>query len=240
MIVPFTCGRGHLSMPAERLIALSCHPSSTAKPFQVKALPTSTSTGSLLVVALVPSSLLQAPREPRQASATRPVASRVVDRLTKRPRTRAGPAGSARRPACRPPAPAPRRRSRAGPPRRRAASVEPIVGSGAAHVVLDLVGQLGVAGEQRVEQRRARRPSPATSAATIGGSARTTGICETPYSWRICDRLGDRLAGVGVHQVGQLAVLAAQHLADGAAGRRARRSAKPYCASHSSLKTLVR
>ena len=26
---------------------------------------------------------------------------------------------------------------------------------------------------------------PATSAATIGGSARTTGICETPYSWRI-------------------------------------------------------
>ena len=60
---------------------------------------------------------------------------------------------------------------------------------------------------------------PATSAATIGGSARTTGICETPYSCRICDRLGDGLARVGVHQVGQPAVLAAQHLADGLDGR---------------------
>ena len=27
--------------------------------------------------------------------------------------------------------------------------------------------------------------APATSAATIGGSARTTGICETPYSRRM-------------------------------------------------------
>src|SRR5688500_419926 len=72
VIVPFTSGVVTSSRPAERLMPLSSHPSSTSKPFQVKALPTSTSTGSLLVLA---SSLLQAPRAPRQASATRPVRS---------------------------------------------------------------------------------------------------------------------------------------------------------------------
>ena len=80
---------------------------------------------------------------------------------------------------------------------------------------------------------------PATSAATIGGSARTTGICETPYSCRIatasamvspgwvCTRSGSRpdlprSTSPTVWTVGSWPL------------------AKPYWPSHSSLNTLVR
>ena len=79
---------------------------------------------------------------------------------------------------------------------------------------------------------------PATSAATIGGSARTTGIWETPYSCRIatasaivspgwvCTRSGSRpdLPRSTSPTVVSVVVPVG----------------KPYCASQSSLKIFVR
>ena len=79
---------------------------------------------------------------------------------------------------------------------------------------------------------------PATSAATIGGSARTTGICETPYSWRMCTASAMVSLGWVCTRSGMPAALAAQHLADASARSVAGR--KPYWLSHSSLKTLAR
>ena len=115
-----------------------------------------------------------------------------------------------------------------------------MVGSGGRHVVLDPVGEPGGAGEQRVEQRPV-----GDRAGDLGGHDRRLGADDRHLRDGVLlqdrDRLGDGLAGVGVHQVGQPAVLAAQHLADGlASGRAAPSVGKPYCASHSSLKTLVR
>ena len=82
---------------------------------------------------------------------------------------------------------------------------------------------------------------PATSAATIGRLGADDGHLRDGVLLQDRDRLGDGLAGVGVHQVGQPAVLAAQHLADGLGAVAVGRAVgKPYCASHSSLKTLVR
>ena len=81
---------------------------------------------------------------------------------------------------------------------------------------------------------------PATSAATIGGSARTTGIWETLYSCRIATASAMVSAGWVCTRSGRRPGLAAQHLADGLVGGRRVPLAKPYCASHSSLKTLVR
>ena len=80
---------------------------------------------------------------------------------------------------------------------------------------------------------------PTTSAAITGGSARTTGICDTPYSRRIDDRLGDRLVRVGVHQRRQLAGLLPQDVADHP-HRGVGREANPYRVSQASLNTLVR
>ena len=86
----------------------------------------------------------------------------------------------------------------------RAASVEPIVGSGGGHVVLDRVGELGGAGEQRVQQGplgdRARRPRPPRSAAPRGprasGRRRTPGGCATASAMVsagcVCTRSGSR------------------------------------------------
>ena len=83
------------------------------------------------------------------------------------------------------------------------------------HVVLDAVGHLGGAGEQRVEQRALRH-----RARDLGGHDRRLGADDGHLADAVLlqdvDGLGDGLAGVGVHEVGQLAGLAAQHLADGA------------------------
>ena len=106
-------------------------------------------------------------------------------------------------------------------------------------MVLDPVGQVRVAGEERVEQRPLR-----DRAGDLGRHDRRLGADDGHLRDAVLledrDGLGDGLGGVGVHQVGQPARLAAQHLADGLLGRSRRRVAKPYCASHSSLKTLVR
>ena len=73
---------------------------------------------------------------------------------------------------------------------------------------------LARAGVQRVEQRPV-----GDRAGDLGGHDRRLGPDDGHLRDGVLlqdrDRLGDGLVGVGVHQVGQPAVLAAQHLADG-------------------------
>ena len=183
MIVPLTSGVVTSSRSTERLTPVELHPSSTAKPFQLKALPTSTSTGSVPVVGVVaaagsegwPAQARATGATPRQSRGPHEAATKVsrscrvsdADGLAVLvDQHRVGLLEQRRR-------------------RRPPASVEPMVGSAGGHVVLDPVGQLGVCRRRARRAGSAPRPSPATSAATIGGSARTTGIWLTPYSWRM-------------------------------------------------------
>ena len=82
-------------------------------------------------------------------------------------------------------------------------------------MVLDAVGELGVAGEQRVEDGALRDRTR-----DLCGHDRRLGADDGHLADAVLledvDGLGDGLGGVGVHEVGQLAGLAAQHLADGA------------------------
>ena len=86
------------------------------------------------------------------------------------------------------------------------------------HVLLDRVGEQGLAGEQLVEQHPVGH-----RAGDLGRDDRRLGADHGHLRHVVLledvHRLGDRLAGVGVHQVGQLAGLAAQDLA--------RRSGRP-------------
>ena len=82
-------------------------------------------------------------------------------------------------------------------------------------MLLDPVGERAARPVNTASSRSRSVTDPATSPAITGGSARTTGICETPYSRRISTASRDGLGRVGVHQGGQVAALAAQHLADG-------------------------
>ena len=120
-----------------------------------------------------------------------------------------------------------------------AGSVEPMVGQRRRHVLADAVGEPGRAGEEQVEQRPL-----GDRADDLGGDDRRLGADDRHLRDGVLlqdrDRLGDGLAGVGVHQVGQPPVLAAQHLADGLHVPLGASTGKPYCASQSSLKTLVR
>ncbi len=80
---------------------------------------------------------------------------------------------------------------------------------------------------------------PATSAATIGGSARTTGIWETPYSWRIATASAIVSAGWVCTRSGSRPALPRRTSPTVRSGVSSP-VAKPYWASQSSLKTLVR
>src|SRR5207253_1218584 len=63
-------------------------------------------------------------------------------------------------------------------------SLAPITGSGG--LMCDSTWSASLASPAKSASSRARSETdPATSAAITGGSARTTGICETPYSLRM-------------------------------------------------------
>ncbi len=81
---------------------------------------------------------------------------------------------------------------------------------------------------------------PATSAATIGGSARTTGICETAYSCRIATASAMVSLGWVCTRSGSRPSLPRSTSPTVWVWSRSASVGKPYCASHSSLKTLVR
>ena len=81
---------------------------------------------------------------------------------------------------------------------------------------------------------------PATSAATIGGSARTTGIWDTPYSWRIATASAMVSPGWVCTRSGSRPSLPRSTSPTVGTSSAVSPTAKPYCASHSSLKTLVR
>ena len=105
-------------------------------------------------------------------------------------------------------------------------------------MVLDPVGEVGAAGEERLEEGalRDRARDLGRDDGRLGADHRHLGDAVLLQDR---DRLGDRLGGVGVHEVGQLPGLPSQHLADGLVAT-SPSVGKPYCASHSSLKTLVR
>ncbi len=106
-------------------------------------------------------------------------------------------------------------------------------------MVLDRVGEPRGAGVEGVEQARSET-APATSAATIGGSARTTGICETPYSWRIATASAMVSAGWVCTRSGSWPDLPRSTSPTVWAWGAPSPEGKPYCASQSSLKILVR
>ena len=85
------------------------------------------------------------------------------------------------------------------------------------HVLLDRVGEQGLAGEERVEQ-----DALGDRAGHLGRHDRRLGADHGHLRDAVLledvHRLGDGLGRVGVHEVGQPAGLAAQHLADGLAG----------------------
>ena len=124
----------------------------------------------------------------------------------------AGPDGSARRPACRRPAPA-------GVVVDQQPTASPTGSLGAEHRQRGLhTAPPRRPGRPRRPNRAPSRPrsltEPTTSAAITGGSARTTGICETPYSRRIATASAIVSFGWVCTSDGQLAGLLAQHVAD--------------------------
>ena len=117
-------------------------------------------------------------------------------------------------------------------------SPDPTSGNGGGHVLADGVGQRCACPANSASSSSRSDTDPTTSPAITGGSADTTGICDTAVLAHDLDGVPHGLVGMRVHQRRQVAALGREHL--GRRWPRRRASTKPYDAIQPSEKIFER